>query len=276
MWPFSAASSSAGSASPAHPYYPTTATIGGGYTPNTLSTPTLLAIFATGCTAILGATSLGVPRLAARRGIRLSYADLGTVMWFVLCGFIHTFFEGYFAYNFRAMGSLQDIFGQLWKEYSLSDSRYLTKSAPVLCIEAFTAIFWGPLSFLIAYFVTTDHPLRHPLTILVSSGQLYGTVLYFATAVFDETIYGKAYSRPEPYYFYGYYILMNGFWIVIPATVIFNSFKAWTRTVEALILLDQEVQQSQRAPHQVHYSSPAPSIAYSTGSSQSGKSKKRA
>ncbi|KAL1842563.1 hypothetical protein VTJ49DRAFT_4846 [Mycothermus thermophilus] len=180
----------------------------------------------------------------------------------------------YFAYNFRAMGSLQDIFGQLWKEYSLSDSRYLTKSAPVLCIEALTAIFWGPLSFLIAYFITTDHPLRHPLTILVSSGQLYGTVLYYATAIFDETIYGKTYSRPEAYYFYGYYVLMNSFWIVIPAAVIFNSFKAWSRTVEALILLDQEVQHGQQRSQSVQYAPQVPQVQY-TGSQQV-KAKKRA
>jgi cholestenol Delta-isomerase len=42
-------------------------------------------------------------------------------------GCIHLFFEGYFAYNFRNMGRMQDLFGQLWKEYSLSDSRYLTQ-----------------------------------------------------------------------------------------------------------------------------------------------------
>jgi cholestenol delta-isomerase len=55
-------------------------------------------------------------------------------------GFIHFFFEGYFAYNFRTMGGMQDIFGQLWKEYSLSDSRYLTQDAFVLCMETITAV----------------------------------------------------------------------------------------------------------------------------------------
>lgn len=55
-------------------------------------------------------------------------------------GFIHFFFEGYFAYNFRHMGGMQDLFGQLWKEYSLSDSRYLTQDAFVLCMETITAV----------------------------------------------------------------------------------------------------------------------------------------
>ena len=38
------------------------------------------------------------------------------------------------------MGRMQDLFGQLWKEYSLSDSRYLTQNAFVLCMESITAV----------------------------------------------------------------------------------------------------------------------------------------
>jgi len=38
------------------------------------------------------------------------------------------------------MGRMQDLFGQLWKEYSLSDSRYLTQDAFVLCMETITAV----------------------------------------------------------------------------------------------------------------------------------------
>jgi cholestenol delta-isomerase len=38
------------------------------------------------------------------------------------------------------MGGLQTVFGQLWKEYSLSDSRYLTKDPFVLCMETITAV----------------------------------------------------------------------------------------------------------------------------------------
>jgi len=80
-----------------------------------------------------------------------------------LAGVIHLFFEGttststnssskstrqktnnistgYFAINHRSMGSLQDVFGQLWKEYALSDSRYLTQDPFVLCMETITAV----------------------------------------------------------------------------------------------------------------------------------------
>lgn len=64
--------------------------------------------------------------------------------------------------------------------------------------------------------ITVDHPMRHPLQALVSLGQIYGDVLYFATSMFDHYHKGLAYCRPEPYYFWFYYVFMNAIWIVIP------------------------------------------------------------
>lgn len=58
--------------------------------------------------------------------------------------------------------------------------------------------------------------MRHPLQIIISMGQLYGVVLYYATSMFDHYFYDKAYSRPEAYYFWGYYFLTNFFWVLIP------------------------------------------------------------
>lgn len=67
-------------------------------------------------------------------------------------GAIHLFFEGYFSLNHTRMGPAQDLFGQLWKEYALSDSRYLTSDAFVLCMETVTAVsllhHWHLLFFL--------------------------------------------------------------------------------------------------------------------------------
>ena len=148
------------------------------------------------------------------------------------------------------MPAMQDLFGQMWKEYSLSDSRYLTSDPFVLCMESITAvcmhapslciiithhiftskiaadrlrattipqIFWGPLSFLVAVLITIDHPLRYPFQALVSLGQLYGDVLYYATSMFDHYYKGLTYCRPEAYYFWGYYVTLNLFWIFIPS-----------------------------------------------------------
>lgn len=85
----------------------------------------------------------------------------------------------------------------------MSDSRYLTSHAFVLSMESITAWCWAPLSFVLAYFVVTDHPFRHPLQITISTGQLYGDLLYYGTCAFDFLVYGVEYSRLEGITFRG-------------------------------------------------------------------------
>lgn len=66
----------------------------------------------------------------------------------------------------------------------------------------FSQAFWGPLSFLTAYFIAVDHPLRYSLQLIVSLGQFYGDVLYYATSLFDHYILDVAYTRPEAAYYW--------------------------------------------------------------------------
>lgn len=47
---------------------------------------------------------------------------------------------GYFSLNHMRMATMGDFFGQLWKEYALSDSRYLTSDPFVLTMETTTAV----------------------------------------------------------------------------------------------------------------------------------------
>ncbi|KAJ6107996.1 Bcebp4 [Penicillium sp. IBT 18751x] len=217
----------------AHPYYPIDLEIVG-YLANEWDTLTLVSLFASGCTAIFLVTYLLVMKIHPK----VSNGDLWTIMWFVLCGCIHLFFEGYFAYNFRRMPSMQDLFGQLWKEYSLSDSRYQTQDAFVLCMETITAAFWGPLSFVAAGMIMTSHPLRYPLQAIISLGQLYGDILYYATCLFDNYILGLEYSRPEAAIFWGYFVFCNAFWIVIPLYLIYTSLCASKKAFTALAVFE--------------------------------------
>ena len=145
---------------------------------------------------------------------------------------------GYFAFNFKRMGGGADLFGQLWKEYSLSDSRYLTQDSFVVCMEAITAVFWGPLSFACAYCIVAQHPLRHTLQTVISLGQLYGDVLYYATCTFAKLVDGVSYSRPEQIYYWAYYVLMNAFWIVIPLYLLVQSGKEVTAAFARLNALE--------------------------------------
>jgi cholestenol delta-isomerase len=54
------------------------------------------------------------------------------------------------------------------------------------------------------------------MQLIVSLGQIYGDVLYYATSSFDEYYNGLAYCRPEAYYYWFYYFFMNIIWIIVP------------------------------------------------------------
>lgn len=196
-----------------NPYYPIGSYIEG-YAANEWSVPALLGVFFGACTLLLPTTYFFAKRLQPT----LKTNELLTILWFVLSGSIHIFFEGYYAYNFSTLGSKQTLLGQMWKEYAFSDSRYLTQNSFVLSVETVTAVCWGPGCFLVAALIIQKHALRHPLQMLVSFGQFYGDALYYATSLAEHYVKGVSYSRPEAFYFWFYFVLMNFFWILIPGS----------------------------------------------------------
>ncbi|KAI9675711.1 MAG: hypothetical protein M1817_001078 [Caeruleum heppii] len=214
---------------PVHPYYPLGVEVVG-YLANEYSVPVLLLLFFGGLAVLFGLTLVVVNNVHPNLPVSEKY----TILWFVLSGTIHFFFEGYFALNHTRMGPTQDLFGQLWKEYAHSDSRYLTSDPFVLCMETVTAVLWGPLSFVCAWFITTSNPLRHPIQALVSIGQIYGDILYYSTSMFDHYHKGLTYCRPEAYYFWGYYFFMNFIWIVIPGILLYSSVSETANAFRAL------------------------------------------
>ncbi|KAK2732187.1 ebp domain-containing protein [Colletotrichum kahawae] len=222
-----AANSRAGVATPAHPYYPITTLILH-YTMNQTPIAVLLIAFGAVLALTVGATVLG----ARKAHPRLSKADLFTVAWFALCGFLHCFFEGYFILHHENLASLQTFFGQLWKEYALSDSRYLTSDSFMLCVEGFTVAIWGPLCWFIVVAIATRSTLRYPLTIIMCVGHLYGVVLYYSTSLTEYFLHGVSHSRPEFLYFWVYYIGFNGPWVVVPALLLFSNVMYIKRQLE--------------------------------------------
>ncbi|KAE8380632.1 Emopamil-binding protein [Aspergillus bertholletiae] len=199
------------SENPLHPYYPTDASITG-YTPNEFSLLMLLSTASLGTTTLLGAIFV----LTSVLRPKLSKADRIAILWFFLSGTMHCIFEGYFMLNHNRMASAQDFFGQLWKEYALSDSRYMTADTMVLCMETITVLVWGPLCLLVAYLIFSRSSLRHPLQLTVCLSHLYGDSLYYATSLYDHYAHERPYCRPEPFYFWVYYFFMNFIWIVVP------------------------------------------------------------
>ncbi|KAJ5881955.1 uncharacterized protein N7529_000627 [Penicillium soppii] len=202
-----------------HNYYPTSIQLPD-YVANESSVLSLILQFGILWAAVVGFSFT----LICRMRPSLSLSDRVAFTWMCLSivspilldkdqeitGFIHLFFEAHFVLNHAALSARQGLFDQLWKEYSLSDSRYLTSDAFLVSMEAVTAFCWGPLAFLIAYCIAIEHPVRHALQIIISLGQVYGDVLYYATSLLDIS-----YCRPEGYYFWFYYFFFNFIWMVV-------------------------------------------------------------
>ncbi|GIZ36970.1 hypothetical protein CKM354_000043400 [Cercospora kikuchii] len=213
---------------PLNPYYPIGSSIAG-WTPNEASVFALLGAFVGASVVLFTSTFILVKRIQPT----LTRSELLTIMWFVLSGTIHIFFEGYYISNFAELGSQQTFIAQMWKEYSFSDSRYLTSNGLVFCLETITVFVWGPGCLLVAALIVLRSPWRHPLQIIVSLGQLYGDTLYYATSFFDEAVHGISYSRPEAFYFWFYFVFMNSLWIIIPAALIFQSSRTAASVIAA-------------------------------------------
>ncbi|KAL2107249.1 hypothetical protein VUR80DRAFT_5513 [Thermomyces stellatus] len=208
-------------AQPGHPYSPASAPLPH-YVENELPLPVVVGSLA----VMLAAVALGSAGLAARLNPRLGLAEKCTVAWFCICGFLHCFFEGYFVLNHASLAGQQTIFAQLWKEYSLSDSRYLTSDPFMISVETVTVLVWGPLCFLTAICIVRESSLRHPVQMMVCMGHLYGVVLYYATSTAEQVFRGVAHHRPEVLYFWVYYFGFNLPWVVVPSILLSRSIRA--------------------------------------------------
>ncbi|KAF9203678.1 hypothetical protein BGZ49_006170 [Haplosporangium sp. Z 27] len=201
-----------------HPYYPLDLILDH-YVPNSYSMKdTLTVLFSS-----FGAITVAAFALAYRRrdsNIK-GIANQLTFLWFFKCGFIHLILEGYFGIYHATLAGDQAPLGQVWKEYALSDSRYLSSDPFVLIMERITAFAWGPLAFYTAYAMYERLPSRYIAQLIISVGQLYGCVLYYLTTMVE----GSPHCDPHPYYYYFYFGFFNFFWMIVPSILIHNSVK---------------------------------------------------
>jgi len=47
-------------------------------------------------------------------------------------------------------------------------------------------------------------------------GHIYGNLIYLSTSALDDLLGKTIYYRPEPLYFWGYFVGCNGIWLVVP------------------------------------------------------------
>lgn len=93
----------------------------------------------------------------------------------------------------------------------------------MVSVEGITVFAWGPLCYIIAICIAWGSSLRYPLQIVVSLAHLYGVALYFSTNYYEEMYRGLSYSRPEPLYYWVYYIGFNAPWVVVPTSTFCSS-----------------------------------------------------
>jgi cholestenol delta-isomerase len=76
----------------------------------------------------------------------LSKSDRLSVVWFAVCGTIHTFFEGYYAYNNKTMSSDLSWFGQAWKVtlYTLNHLCFVSMYCSYqILVHVIYICYWG-------------------------------------------------------------------------------------------------------------------------------------
>lgn len=194
-----------------HPYYPLGLQLPG-YEAPTMPFERVLAIFFGGCAVVF------LVLIACTRSYgKAPGLERGIACWFVVTGIIHFVIEGFVVVTpdyFKDTSG--NILAEIWKEYTKADSRYATRDAFVIAMEAVTAFVEGPACLMVAFALLNGRPWRYWSAILVSLGQVYGDVLYFATCGLE----GAVHTRPEWLYFWFYFIVVNGIWIAIPGSVI--------------------------------------------------------
>ncbi|XP_046580252.1 3-beta-hydroxysteroid-Delta(8),Delta(7)-isomerase-like [Haliotis rubra] len=199
-----------------HPYFPKDLKLPH-YRPNDKGVVEILSVFfgVVGVFVVLTWVYSGTTK-----NPRFTITQRVVLCWFMMCGLIHTFLEGYFGVFHDVLAGDMSFLGQVWKEYSMGDSRYMSSDAFVVSMERITAFVDGPLSFLTLLLYFRNSPYRYVIQLIVSLCQLYGDTLYFMTEIFEDFSHGYMY---HPQYFWFYFVTMNMFWIVIPSCLIIQS-----------------------------------------------------
>ncbi|KAF8940048.1 Emopamil-binding protein [Dissophora ornata] len=212
-----------------HPYYPRDLVLDH-YVANTNSVlKTLSHVFVAFTTIVLLTVALAYRK---RHSTLTGRVDQLTFFWFILCGLIHIMFEGYFGIYHATLAGDQSTVAQAWKEYALSDSRYLSSDTFVLVTERITSLVWGPLALYSAWSLYHGLPLRHIAQLMLSLGHIYGCLLYYWTSIFE----GSPQCDPHPYYYYFYFWFFNIAWMIAPVFLMRSSIRTLRR---AMALVEQ-------------------------------------
>ncbi|WJX25790.1 cholestenol Delta-isomerase [Trifolium repens] len=208
-----------------HPYIPQDLHLPG-YVPSSLSQSNILSAFASFILILFALTWIFSGRLKKTKVDRL------LIFWWAFTGLTHMIHEGYFVFSPEFYKNNTGIYlAEAWKEYCKGDSRYAVRDAGVVTVEILTALLEGPASLLAVYAIATGKSYSYILQFAVSMGQLYGTAVYYITAILE----GDNFST-NSFYYYAYFIGANFPWIVIPSII---SIRCWRKIAAAFQVQSQ-------------------------------------
>ncbi|KAJ2664029.1 hypothetical protein IWW48_001041 [Coemansia sp. RSA 1200] len=211
---------------PLHPYYPPTLELPGYAEPTHTTSALVLTMGASISVLILLASRLYWTKhnnTVGGGGIPLP--DRLAALWFVVCGALHAVFELYYIVHSATLAQEQSLVADMWKEYALSDSRYVAATPMVRALESVTVLVTGPLCWTVAYAIwsgkTHHYPVRHLAQLSASLLHLYSVIIYYGTELMGSTVSN---CRPERIYYYGYFVAMNLPWLLVPLVLGVASF----------------------------------------------------
>ncbi|NXR27168.1 EBP isomerase, partial [Cinclus mexicanus] len=88
-----------------------------------------------------------------------------------------------------------------------------------VAMETVTAWAWGPLSFLTFLAFLRHHPARYVLQLIVSLGMALSPWCPHSPARA-----GWTHSDPRPLYFWGYFVGLNGLWVLVPGLLLLDAW----------------------------------------------------
>ncbi|KAJ2520486.1 hypothetical protein H4217_002012 [Coemansia sp. RSA 1939] len=213
---------------PPHPYCPPTLELPGYAEPAHRTSALVLTMGASITVLILAASRLYWTRHtnAVSGGGGIPLPDRLAALWFVVCGALHTVFELYYIVHSATLAQERTLVADLWKEYALSDSRYVAATPMVRALESVTVLVTGPLCWTVAYATwsgkTHLHPVRHLAQLSASLLHLYSVSIYYGTELVGSAVSN---CRPEHIYYYGYFVAMNLPWLLVPLVLGVASFR---------------------------------------------------
>ncbi|KAI6129936.1 Emopamil-binding protein [Pisolithus thermaeus] len=182
---------------------------------------------ATSALSLAGVAGVAFAAAAASRALlprNATWQNRVTFMWLTFDGTMHLIFEGSFLYlsTFgRSVNTSTGVFAEMWKEYTLADTRWGVADPTVVSLEILTVLVGVPLCWYILTLLVKNDPARHYWILVLSVVELYGGWMTFCP---EWLIGSPSLNTSNVLFLWVYLAFMNGIWVVIPLWLMVDSY----------------------------------------------------